>query len=298
MGPISTQAVISFTGILERVAASTNTTLPLPRVLVILAHPDDEVLALGARMERYRASRFLCVTDGAPRDGADGRAHGFHTLEGYRAARRAELQSAFEHALLPRKCARFLQLPGPHGANETIADQAGALHLSALTRQLVYEIEAFQPEAILTHPYEGGHPDHDSCAFAVHAAVRLAQNAPIVVEAPFYHAGPHGMETGCFLAALQLNLRGMPTPSTCHLSPKEQQNKRERLACFASQQEILKQFGTERELYRIAPAYDFTQPPHGGQLLYEGFGWDMNGARFRSLATDAFHALGLAADPA
>ena len=36
----------------ERSVAGHRSTLPPPRLLVVLAHPDDEVLALGARLER------------------------------------------------------------------------------------------------------------------------------------------------------------------------------------------------------------------------------------------------------
>ena len=42
-----------------------------PRLAVVIAHPDDEALALGARLPRQRGSIFLHITDGAPSSGAD-----------------------------------------------------------------------------------------------------------------------------------------------------------------------------------------------------------------------------------
>ncbi len=268
---------------LARIAAPAGSALPLPRALLVFAHPDDEVLAVGARLERFSASRLLCVTDGAPRDGEDARAQGFPSLDAYRAARRAELEAALALAGLPPSCAATLG----DGNSAAIPDKEAALHLVSLAHALLREIETFQPEAVLTHPYEGGHPDHDSCAFAVHAAVRLSALPPAIAEAPFYHAGPDGMETGRFL----------PAPSETvvrELSPEESERKRARLACFGSQASILANFQTERELYRLAPRYDFTRPPHPGALLYEGWGWPITGERFRALASEALRELGLA----
>ena len=53
---------------------------------------------MGGRLERLSESRFLCVTDGVPRDGRDAQAHGFASLEEYRVARREELNAAFASA--------------------------------------------------------------------------------------------------------------------------------------------------------------------------------------------------------
>ncbi len=265
----------------------------------MLAHPDDEVLALGAALERFSDARLITVTDGAPADGADARHHGFASLEAYREQRRAELYQALRHAGLSPAA---VTLVDPDGGFP-VPDQTASLHLAALVRFVLGVLRALQPEAVLTHPYEGGHPDHDACAFAVHAAVHLLSRAankerstpvvrPVIVESPYYHAGENGaMRTGTFL-------EGWTSPATQvrELSVQEQANKRARLACFASQAETLAQFGVERESFRIAPAYDFTQAPHGGQLMYEQFPWGMTGERFRALAAEAAEQLALAQD--
>ena len=70
-------------------------------------------------------------------------------------------------------------------------------------------------------------------------------------------------------------------------------NKRERLACFASQAETLALLSSSTERYRRAPAYDFGRPPHPGRLFYEGFPWGMDGARFCELARQAAQELGI-----
>lgn len=276
--------------------ARAGSPLPPPRLLVVLAHPDDEVLALGARLERLSLARLVTATDGAPEDGADARRHGFSTLRAYREARAAELAGALRHAGLPAHIAH------PFPALPPVPDQRAAWHLEELTRGVDAALDEFAPEAVLTHPYEGGHPDHDACAFAVHTALRLRagasvpfagrRTAPLLLEAPFYHAGEDEgadgdgrMRTGTFLHEDRF-------PALClELSSQEQENKRARLACFPTQAETLRQFGTERECFRRAPAYDFSRPPHRGKLLYECFPWGMTGSQFRALAAAAEHRL-------
>ena len=45
------------------------------------------------------------------------------------------------------------------------------------------------------------------------------------------------------------------------------------------------------ERFRLAPRYDFTQPPHAGDLHYEQFGWELTPQRWRSLAAAALKEL-------
>jgi N-acetylglucosamine malate deacetylase 2 len=267
--------------LLSRVAAASGSSLPLPRMLAVFAHPDDEVIALGGRLERFAASHLVTVTDGAPQDGADAREHGFPDLAAYRRAREQELNAALAHADLPPS----VVLPFP----ERVPDQEASLHLAQLARAVAELIQTLRPEVVLTHPYEGGHPDHEACAFAAHTAVALceaeATTTPLLVEAPFYNIGENGgMRTGHFLTADQLTF-------DCELSATEQRNKRARLACFVSQQSTLAQFGVEREAFRIAPHYDFTVRPHTGRLLYESFAWGMSGDRFCNLSSAALQEL-------
>jgi hypothetical protein len=82
----------------------------LPRAMIVVAHPDDEVVALGGRLERFRESIFLHVTDGAPQDGADARAYGFHSLKEYRDARYTELAQSMRDAAIPEDCSRTLSV--------------------------------------------------------------------------------------------------------------------------------------------------------------------------------------------
>ena len=149
--------------ILARVTAPESDGEQTVRALIVFAHPDDEVVALGWRLGRFGASHLVHVTDGAPRDGKDSRAYGFASLEQYREAREMELHRALDRA-------------GISDISRTrfgISDQESYLLLVELTHRVEELIRLQQPEAIITHPYEGGHPDHDASAFAAHLAVEL-----------------------------------------------------------------------------------------------------------------------------
>lgn len=254
---------------------------PVRRAVVAIAHPDDETVGLGARLLRLHGATFIYMTDGAPRDLQDARAAGFSTCEAYARARRDELRTAFVLAGLDPVHARFLDLP----------DQETAYHLVHLThvmKQILHEAEA---ELVITHPYEGGHPDHDATAFAVHAACRLCaaegRPVPTIIEAPYYHNRNGLMTTGDFLPDTGGDIR------TLALSEVEQALKRRLIACFLTQAQTLAQFPTDVERFRPAPCYDFERPPHDGPLLYEIFGWGLTKDRWRDLARAALDALEL-----
>lgn len=274
------QSMVAAEDLLRRGTARAGSDLPMPRAMVVVAHPDDETIALGARIERLGETHFIHVTDGAPRDEADSRRLGFESLDGYRQARARELTEMFCEAGLNRISRTSLNF----------RDQEASLNLPAITLQIAQQIAEHQPEIIFTHPYEGGHPDHDACAFAVHHAVDMNRarggGRPLVIEAPFYHAGLTGFEAGVFLSH-----DGWMPEMFYELTDSERQRKQKLVACFETQRETLKGFHDETERFRIAPVYDFTLPPHGGKLLYENYPWGMTAKRFCQLAEEAKHQL-------
>ena len=169
-------------------------------------------------------------------------------------------------------------------------DQEASLNLVEITLQLSQLIAEHEPEIIFTHPYEGGHPDHDACAFAVHHAVSLNRGRgggrPLMIEAPFYHVGRGGFEVGTFLRQ-----DGWMPERVYELSDAEKLRKHELIERFATQRETLKGFHDSTERFRIAPVYDFGRPPHEGKLLYEHYPWGMTSERFCQLAERAETAL-------
>lgn len=249
------------------------------RVLLLAAHPDDEVIAAGAQMPRLRERLTIVhATNGSPENEGDALSAGFSSGEAYAAARRAEMLKAVGLA----------GIAPPQSLQLGFTDQRASFHLADLVLAVSELIGTRQPDVILTHPYEGGHPDHDSCAFAARAAVTLiaGELAPRVWEFPSYHLGPQGdMEAGRFLPnAPEHRYR---------LTGEQQQLKQRMFDCYPSQAQVLKWFSCESEAFRPAPGYDFAQPPHPGRLFYEQFDWGVTGPRWRDLAGEALQTLGL-----
>jgi LmbE family N-acetylglucosaminyl deacetylase len=260
-----------------RAIAPAPSPVPIPRALLVFAHQDDETVAMGARLSNFTEAHFVHITDGAPRNEHDRRKHGFATLADYRRAREYELASVLAAAGLISASSECLRVP----------DQEASHHLALLARTIARIIRQRQPEVIFTHPYEGGHPDHDSCAFAVHHALDLLAGAarPLIIEGTFYHAGPRH-EAGTFLP------HGHVVPQAeFRLTAEEHRRKRNLLALFVSQRETLAGFPLEVERFRIAPTYDFARPPHTPPVLYDNYPWGMKSEEFSRLAREAKEAL-------
>jgi hypothetical protein len=64
------------------------------RIMIVVAHPDDETIGVGAQLCRFPDTLLMQVTDGAPRDGRDAATHGYWTIADYAFARQVELRAA------------------------------------------------------------------------------------------------------------------------------------------------------------------------------------------------------------
>lgn len=246
-------------------------------VLLVVAHPDDEILGAGIWLRRHaRDGRHLLhITDGSPRDMQDARAAGFTTRRSYAAARRSELRAALKMVSIPRRNLHRCNYP----------DQEAYLHLPALIERVDRLVWELRPSLVISHAYEGGHPDHDSAAFAV-AMVRRAMLRRLGrsfrhLEFPLYHAGATGeMITNEFVD-------GDSRAEVLDLSSAERDLKRRMLNCFRTQVQMLRQFCRDCERFRESPPYDFSRPPHLGLLLYERWGWGISGSVWREKACEA-----------
>jgi LmbE family N-acetylglucosaminyl deacetylase len=251
---------------------------PLDNTAVVVAHPDDETIGCGVQLSRV-SGPIVLVTDGAPRDLRDARSRGFDSAEAYAAARRRELQSALAIAGVSEAGLVLLGVP----------DQQAAHQLAGVARNLAEILASAGTRTVMTHAYEGGHPDHDATAFAVHAAVALApqpDRPTLVVEMPYYRLGSSSLVFQSFVAADSTEVK-------IDLSPGERAIKQRMIAAHASQKATLWWFRSASERFRAAPRYDFTALPNGGLLAYAQFEWGMTGARWCELARAAQRELGL-----
>ena len=250
-----------------------------PRVLVVVAHPDDETVGAGCMLARLPGAFVLHLTDGAPRS-ARYRSRGFSgSRTDYASARRRELETAMRLAGIGPERLHNLGVP----------DQEAILSVGEIASRIVGYSRRIKAEILLTHAYEGGHPDHDAAALACRAAFEQLRSeggpVPELMEMALYHANESGeMVIGEFLPA--------PADADCpvarwELTADEKELKRRMIEAFASQRETLEPFlPPHAESFRPAPPYDFSQPPHSGALQYELWGFPLDGERWREAAQE------------
>jgi LmbE family N-acetylglucosaminyl deacetylase len=150
-------------------------------------------------------------------------------------------------------------------------------------------MDEIRPDIVLTHPYEGGHSDHDATAFAVQLACGVLRRdkvpAPVVLELTSYHNVSGTRRVFEFLPFLGSEER------TIRLTESERELKKRMYQEFVSQAHVLKRFPIQIERFRPAPRYLFTQAPHPGQLDYERFCTLITGAQWRKNAEKALETL-------
>jgi LmbE family N-acetylglucosaminyl deacetylase/uncharacterized coiled-coil protein SlyX len=235
------------------------------RVVVVVAHPDDETIGAGALLARTVDAHVIVVTDGAPLDSSMWpRELAAGTREEYGQIRREELQLAMAEAGIGRERVHLLGVP----------DGEAAEHIGPITRQLVRLFDRLTPGLVITHAYEGSHIDHDSTALAVHLAMAEGRRGR-PLEAALYHGA------GVSIAVHEF-LPGGPPDCVLVLKGRPQDIKKRMLARYVSQRQYDAYFGTELERYRHAPAYDFgVSPMPAKPLLYERMNGSYSGERWR-----------------
>ena len=270
--------------LIERFCAVSDPQLAdTPSVMIISAHQDDESIGAGSRLCRLTEAYVVHVTDGAPRNPEVAARYGFSTREAYADARRRELLNAMHIAGVPED--RLICLG--------YVDGEAALRMVDLVLDIAQLIDDHEPEIIITHPYEGGHTDHDSTAFAVHLACGLLRREgvepPAVLEMTSYHDRDGERVVHDFLPHERADL----DQRLVLLDEEEQDLKRRMYECFTTQQGVLQTFSTAMEKFRPAPRYVFTRPPHEGRLNYEKYGDPQLGSRWRRNAERAMERLRL-----
>jgi LmbE family N-acetylglucosaminyl deacetylase len=243
--------------------------------VVAVAHPDDETASFGLRLAKFAELTLVSVTDGSPEDMGDARRAGFSTRAAYARARAAELDAALKTlGAAPRRVALGVR------------DQTAVRRLPGLVDRLRRRLAG--AALVVTHAYEGGHPDHDACAFAVQLACEAlaaeGRAAPARFEFAGYHMGASGPVFGFW-----------PDPAfpavRAEASPAEVARKAEAMHRHRSQGRIMAWFDPAVEAYRRSPRYDFARPPPPGAAVYDSWGWAITSAHWRETARRALAAL-------
>ncbi|MEJ0063929.1 MAG: PIG-L family deacetylase [Alphaproteobacteria bacterium] len=223
------------------------------KILILIPHPDDEVVACAAAIRRAQAEGAKIygayLTHGCPALQTlwpwQRRAYKKRILRRHEEARRAATMLGIMPVSWKPVPARFLwrQLPKALKEIEEII--------------LKYQIDQLWVPA-----YEGGNADHDG----LNAVGReLGKQMPVIEFAEYNWCGG------------AVNSHQFPFPtrsvSTIYLTPEEQEWKRRCLAVYASEKRNLSYVDVTRESFRPLANYDYSRPPHPGLLWYMRFRW-------------------------
>jgi LmbE family N-acetylglucosaminyl deacetylase len=245
--------------------------------LIVAAHPDDETIGASWLLTHAPQPWVVQVTDGAPEEPRLWPAGIAATRAAYAAIRRSESVRALACVRLPET--RLVQLG--------FVDQQAARELAAIVGELAGLLRRLQPSVLVTHPYEGGHPDHDATAVALRAALALQRAAgvatPRVIEMSSYHLHGGAMRTGRFLPHDNAEVVRV-------LSAEERANKARMFAAYASQRDVLAPFTIEEERYRVAPALSLSSLDSSA-VLYDKLGFALTADRFLLLVRAALRSL-------
>jgi len=245
------------------------------RILLLAAHPDDETIGASVVLSRFPQTAVVFLTDGAPRDTRFWSAGVNGSREDYAETRRWEALRALALAGISNH--RVFWLGG--------VDQEAVFEIGMLAERFTKLLCEMRPEIVITHAYEGGHPDHDSAAVVAAVATSSLETPPTVLEMTSYHAVDGRCVTGDFL-------NSDPVLESCfELSSGDRDRKRQMMDVYASQRLVLENFPIDYERLRMAPSYNYSEPPHPGKLWYECMGWPMTGTRWRELATPVLAGL-------
>ena len=230
----------------------------LGRTLVLVAHPDDEAVGCGGLLQRMSDPIVVFATDGAPRSDYFWKPYG--SRQRYANVRTQEAEQALAAVGVIHSHSLCDDPP--------IADQELYLDSWRAYEALARLIEAEVPEAILTHAYEGGHPDHDVCSFL--ASVAGSRYELPVWEMPLYHRAGGEVQRQSFIET--------ENQSVIELSREELSRKREMCIAYQSQSAVLADFTAPVERFRTMRNYDFGRAPHAGVLNYEAWQWPITSA--------------------
>ncbi|MFH0938440.1 MAG: PIG-L family deacetylase [Planctomycetota bacterium] len=228
------------------------------RVLLLSAHPDDEVAGCCAAIDRARAGgiKVFCLhlTTGVPAREVLW-PWSRHRHAEYVECRRNEGRAAAAELGLTN--VEFLDFPAR--LLRTVLIDVRAIILETIAR--------LQIDAIWAPAYEGGHVDHD-CANGLSASLLDTTPTPSiqVYEYAIYNFN-----------GATINSQSFPFPNGAEtelrLSFEEIQSKLKIMAIYCSAQRDLNYINIEQERFRPLAASDYNRPPHPGKLFYQRFQW-------------------------
>jgi LmbE family N-acetylglucosaminyl deacetylase len=223
------------------------------RILILVAHPDDEVVACAASIARARASgatiSALYLTHGCLAQDVlwPWQRKNYDQIVSLR-------YSEGDNA------AKFL------GIQPVGWSKRPARHLWREIKAVYEEVDAavlqYRPDQIWVPAYEGGNPDHD----ALNAVGSKFTKRLSVLEFSEYNFFSGKVSSNHFISSDE-------PVRIITLDNDERKTKKAALAIYASERSNLSSLKCKQESYRPLATYDYAHPPHQGTLWYERFQW-------------------------
>ena len=138
-----------------------------------------------------------------------------------------------------------------------IPDQKLHTYLGRAAATIERYVVEHRPEAILSHAFEAGHPDHDSCAM-------LARWAGLKFSLPVWEMPLYYRPTPASPLIYQRFLYSNGDEVALCPTPEELAIKKRMLSQHRSQAAVISEFDVAREVFRPQPVYDFTVNPNPG----------------------------------
>lgn len=223
------------------------------RILILIPHPDDEVVGCAAAIARARAQ-------GARVFGVN-LSHGCLAKKTMWWWERGNYERDVETRLSEfAAVTEFLGIKMVGGNNERAAREIWP-DLQTVYGEVMQAMQQCAPDCIWVPAYEGGNPDHD----ALNALASTIKNVPV------YEVAEYNFISGIAHSNAFLAVKGNEIVIDC--TEEEQKMKRAALALYASEQKNLGDIDVRYESFRPIAAYDYSRRPHEGKLWYERFQW-------------------------
>ena len=233
------------------------------RILVLIPHPDDEVV--GAALAIRRA-----VAGGSAVFGLD-LTHGCPPKETRwpwaRARYQARVDTRRREAAAAARALGLTRL-----ADDGLAARELRHALPAAFQRVLAAVDAHAIDTLWVPAYEGAHADHD-CANALAFAATRARPGLAAWEFAEYNNAGQGRRG-------PRGAHAFPAPqggeTALSLEGDEAHWKTDLLRLYRSEAFNLRNVGGNAALgerFRPLPRHDYARPPHAGRLFYERFHW-------------------------
>lgn len=224
------------------------------RILILIPHPDDEVVGCCAAILRARSQGArvfgLYLSDGLP-----AREELWPWARNTRAAREARRW---------REAAEARDLLGLEEAGrQHLPSRRLRLHLTEAAAHLDRALETSGADIMWVPAFEGAHQDHDA---ANALAATFAARVPVWEFAEYNNAG------GRSQSQRFPDARGSGE-QTLALTDDEVAVKRRALALYASEHGNLRHIAATREAFRPLPGHDYGRPPHPATPFFARYRW-------------------------